>query len=68
MISEYIPTSAVSFKDPYDKCNLKIMNQTDEGKNYTLAKCNEWVFSKKYFESTLMADVRSKRNVRKLKV
>ncbi|RMZ97215.1 organic cation transporter -like [Brachionus plicatilis] len=55
LIDKYIPKSkSGSFKNEYDYCNLKAFNQNSS--NSTLIKCDKWVYSKKYFESTLTSD------------
>lgn len=56
IIDRYIPESKDSFKEKYDTCVLRVFNQTDKD-NSSLVKCNEWVYSKQYFEKTLMSDV-----------
>ena len=71
LIKKYIPPSKDSFKTTLDKCNLKIFLQDESllpelesslsydsaQNNFTLIKCNQWVYSKKYFESTLNSEV-----------
>lgn len=55
------PPKDKSYKDEYDKCQIRVysVNFTEVNANssYTLQKCNEWVYSKKYFKDTLMTDV-----------
>ncbi|RNA15634.1 Organic cation transporter [Brachionus plicatilis] len=55
LIDTFIPESKNSFKEKYDTCNLRVFNKTDKA-NSSLTKCSEWVYSKEYFESTLMSD------------
>lgn len=63
LIEKFIPLAkGKSIKDEYDKCNLKIfetgfLNKTElseQSNNFTLTKCNQWVYSKKYFDQTLI--------------
>ncbi len=55
MIDKYIPHL------PDNKCNLKFYpNETQNSSGfYELRKCNEWVYSKDYFDSTITSDVNS---------
>jgi hypothetical protein len=54
LVDKYIPLNDKSSKDPYDKCILKVFsNETD----FSLQKCNEWVYSQKYFGQTLITKV-----------
>lgn len=57
LVDLYIPLSTdKSFKGIYDKCNVKsFMNKT----NFTVEQCNEWVYSKQYFQSTIITEVLS---------
>lgn len=71
LIDTFIPSSSKSLKTKYNQCELKIgpsiTNSSDlftedylntiTNQNYTLEKCNEWVYSKEYFESTIISDV-----------
>lgn len=55
LVNKYIPQDkSDGFKSKYDKCNL--YNYSDTG-NATKSKCNKWVYSKQYFEDTLISDV-----------
>lgn len=55
LVDKYIPrSSANSYKDIYDKCRIK--NYIDE-KKFNLTKCKNWVYSKKYFDKTLVTEV-----------
>lgn len=38
-----------------EACSINVRNETS-GNNYTL-KCNSWVYSKKYYEKTIVTDV-----------
>ena len=63
LVDKYVPkASGKSFKGPYDTCNLKVyFNDTDTNNeysmNFTANKCDKWVYSKKYYESTLNSHV-----------
>ena len=70
MIKKYIPLSDNDYKTNFDRCHLKtylddVNNFYDTDKpwqnsyteNITLVKCDEWVFSKRYFENTLNSEV-----------
>jgi hypothetical protein len=66
LINKYIPPpSSKSFKDEYNKCEIKVYSNETENKiesssnnntNFKLQKCKEWVYSKKYFKNTLVTD------------
>jgi len=59
-INKYIPLAKEkSINNPYEKCYIKIFNSNDTlnaNNNFTLEKCDSWVYSKKYFNSTLITD------------
>lgn len=58
LVEKFIPTlNDKSFKGIYEKCNIKLY-LNNSSKNFTLSQCNEWVFSKEYFESTLVTEVK----------
>ena len=67
LIKKIIPVSYENIKKGFDGCHIK--NELKE-ENYlteqdnisissspTFVKCNQWVYSKKYFESTLNSEV-----------
>lgn len=54
-INNYIPlANDKSVKNKYDKCHLKRATVND---SFILEKCNEYVYSREYFQSTLISDV-----------
>jgi OCT family organic cation transporter-like MFS transporter 4/5 len=56
-IERYVPLSkdtAASYTDIYDKCHIKVYENSLA--NFTLAKCDQYVYSKEYFKGTLMTD------------
>lgn len=57
LVDKYIPTSHTSVKSNYDSCNLKEFDNSSISDNFTLVRCNEWVYSKEYFQDTLISDV-----------
>ena len=63
IIEKYIPPNeAGSIKEEYDTCHYRLyFNESIEilsnKTNFTLVKCHEWVYSKQYFESTLITEV-----------
>ncbi len=54
LVKKYIPLSTSSIKEDYDNCNLKSVNSSS---NQNLTKCSRWVFSKQYFEKTIVTEV-----------
>lgn len=56
-VNKYIPLSGGSVRGKYDSCYLKSYEDQATSDNFTLVKCTEWVFSKEYFESTIVSDV-----------
>lgn len=58
LIDRYIPPPQdKSFKDKYDKCRIQLFNnESSSPNNYTLVKCNEWVYSKQYYGETLFTE------------
>ena len=69
-IEKYIPSSEKNFKTNFDRCKIKsylnktnLLNSTKNfssfplTNNFILEKCDKWVYSKKYFESTLSSEV-----------
>ena len=64
LINKYIPPpSSKSYKDEYNKCEIKVYNlnstENDDlssNNTFRLQKCKEWVYSKKYFQNTLVTD------------
>lgn len=56
LIDMYIPISGdKSLKGIYEKCKIKSYQNTSN--NFTLNQCTEWVYSKQYFQSTLITEV-----------
>ena len=70
LIKQFIPVSNYNIKTGFDGCHFK--RQLNEEVNFAaitnlislsnskgliLVKCNTWVFSKMYFESTLTSEV-----------
>ncbi|RMZ92891.1 organic cation transporter -like, partial [Brachionus plicatilis] len=54
LVDNYIPLlSDQSFKGIYDKCNIKSFPNKN---NFSLDQCNEWVYSKQYFQTTLITE------------
>jgi hypothetical protein len=66
LINKYIPPpSSKSFRDEYNKCEIRVFytNETENNHhsssnntNFVLQKCNQWVYSKKYFQNTLVTE------------
>ncbi len=56
LVKKYIPLATSSIKEDYDNCHLKLMNSTS---SFNLTKCSKWVYSKKYFEKTIITEVKS---------
>lgn len=55
LVNKYVPLDKLdAFKSKYDKCNLYAYSDTG---NVTKQKCDAYVYSKQYFESTLITDV-----------
>lgn len=55
LVDKYIPRSSDnSYRDKYDKCRIKVFNGE---KKFNLTKCENWVYSKKYFDNTLVTEV-----------
>lgn len=45
-------------KNNYDRCKLKSFSYSNASEsNFTLESCDEWVFSKEYFQDTIVTDV-----------
>lgn len=67
-MEKYIPIQTGLFKGIYDSCHLKSNNesQIEIGTNsiekaaQSWVKCNSWVYSKEYFDHTLVTDVRTR--------
>ena len=59
LVRKYIPLSSSSIKDDYDKCNFNKNISLDLSNEnvLNLTKCNKWVYSKKYFEKTIVTEV-----------
>ncbi len=56
LINEYIPpNNGKSFKSKYDIWSVFEFNNNQ--KNQNLTTCNEWVYSKKYNDKTLISEV-----------
>lgn len=54
LVNKYVPLDKLdAFKSKYDKCNLYAYSDTG---NVTKQKCDAYVYSKQYFESTLITD------------
>jgi hypothetical protein len=51
-IKKYIP---LENNNQFKKCLIK--TYSTNGENFTLQKCDSWVYSKKYFEATLNSEV-----------
>jgi hypothetical protein len=53
-IEMYVPLKKdASYKNMYDNCHIKVYSDNDLA-NFTLAKCDEYVYSREYFKETLM--------------
>ena len=66
LINKYIPASKDNFKSDFDKCHMRkyhkdenLVTEINDPRtiNFTLVKCNKWVYSKEYFEATLNTEV-----------
>ncbi|RMZ96378.1 organic cation transporter -like [Brachionus plicatilis] len=58
LIDKFIPfLSDKSFKGIYEGCTVKTFMNSSSSNNFTINYCSEWVFSKEYFESTLVTEV-----------
>ena len=57
LVSKHIPLATSSIKEDYDKCNLVNYN---DSLSSNLTKCSKWVYSKKYFENTIVTQVTKK--------
>ncbi len=68
LIEKYIPlTTGTNVRENYDTCNIKYYpndayNESTLGLNvsnntYELRECNEYVYSKKYYEETSTSEV-----------
>lgn len=55
-VEKYIPPAEKSqaLKGPYDRCTLRVFQPNGSS---TIEKCHQWVYSRKYFEETLMTEV-----------
>jgi hypothetical protein len=56
LIEKYIPLDKNS---KYDQCHIKSYdtNFTSNFTNYTIIKCNSWVYSKAYYDETIVTRV-----------
>jgi OCT family organic cation transporter-like MFS transporter 4/5 len=60
LVNKHVPLNKENaYKDAYNRCFIKsYLNDTSEnGTDFKLEKCVEWVYSKKYFDSTLATKV-----------
>ena len=58
LVNKYIPPPKdKTFKDDYDKCQYRDYNKPTNGENFTLVKCDKWVYSKKYFQESIITEV-----------
>lgn len=55
LIDVYIPFKN-SHNNTYDSCNIKNYDQ-NKINNFSLVKCDKWVYSKKYFDETIVTQV-----------
>ena len=56
LVDHFIPPSGENtLRNVYDSCNLKLYNGSNES---SLIACNEWVYSKEFFDETVMSRVR----------
>ncbi len=52
LIETYIPLDS---NNEYDKCHLKQFEKNSS--NYSIVKCDSWVYSRQYYEETLVTKV-----------
>lgn len=58
LIDKFIPfLSNSSFMGIYEKCTVRSYLDNKSLDNFTINQCNEWVFSKEYYENTLITEV-----------
>jgi hypothetical protein len=60
IVDKYIPLdmNLLSNKNNYDQCQIRTLFPNEPENNLTVNKCNEWVFSREYFDHTIVTDVR----------
>ena len=58
LVNKFIPLDYnIMTSKNYDRCKIKSFSLNSSEMNFTLDRCNEWVFSEKYFKKTIVTDV-----------
>lgn len=58
IVDRYIPFDKnLMTKNNYDRCQIRLLFSNETGANLAISDCDEWVFSKEYFDHTIVTDV-----------
>ena len=58
IVDKYIPLDMNLLSNMnYDQCQIRTLFPNEPENNLTITKCNEWVFSREYFDHTIVTDV-----------